>query len=202
MHLALGFRIERRGRLVEQQNWRILQHGARDGEALALAARELHAKLADRRLIALGQIDDEVVGGGGLSGGLDLGVGGARPPVGDIGAHRVVEQGDLLADQRDLAVQGGERQIANIEAVDRHPAAGRIVEAQDQVEDSGFPRPRRSHQGNPLSGRDHQVDAAQGRRSLDIGKVQVFERNRAGRGRQIDGARFLDDLALDIEHRK
>ena len=64
LHLALGFGVERRGRLVEQQDRRVLQHGAGDGEPLALAARELDAVLADHGVVALGQRADEIVGGG------------------------------------------------------------------------------------------------------------------------------------------
>ena len=52
LHVALGFGIERRGRLVEQDDRRILDQRARDGDALALAAGELQAVLADRRVVA------------------------------------------------------------------------------------------------------------------------------------------------------
>src|SRR5438105_9282799 len=38
LHLALGFRVERRGGLVEDEHRRVLEQRARDGEALALAA--------------------------------------------------------------------------------------------------------------------------------------------------------------------
>ena len=49
---GLDFGIERRGRLVEHQDRRVLQDHARDGDALALAAGELHAALADLRVVA------------------------------------------------------------------------------------------------------------------------------------------------------
>ena len=51
--LVLG--IDGRQRLVEHQDRRVAQQRAGDGDALALAARELDALLADRRLIALRQ---------------------------------------------------------------------------------------------------------------------------------------------------
>ena len=51
----LGFAVERRGRLVEQQDRRILQEGARDGDALPLAAGQLDAAVADDRVEALRQ---------------------------------------------------------------------------------------------------------------------------------------------------
>ena len=52
LHVALGFRIERGGRFVEQDDRRVLDQRARDGDALALAAGQLHAVLADRRVVA------------------------------------------------------------------------------------------------------------------------------------------------------
>ena len=48
--LALG--VERRGRLVEEQDRRVAQDGAGDREALALAAGELARRRRNRRVVA------------------------------------------------------------------------------------------------------------------------------------------------------
>ena len=53
LHARLGLVVERRGRLVEQQDRRVAHDGAGDREALALAAGQGHAVLADRRVVAL-----------------------------------------------------------------------------------------------------------------------------------------------------
>ena len=55
LDVALGETVERRRRFVEHQNRRRLEHRARDGDPLLLAARELESPLADRRVIALRQ---------------------------------------------------------------------------------------------------------------------------------------------------
>ena len=47
--------------LVEQQDARLAEDGARDGYALPLAAGQAHALLADRRVVALREARDEVV---------------------------------------------------------------------------------------------------------------------------------------------
>ncbi len=47
LHQRLVPRVERRGRLVEQQDRRVGENSAGDGEALALAARKRDAALAD-----------------------------------------------------------------------------------------------------------------------------------------------------------
>ena len=57
----LGRGVERGGRLVEDQDRRILQQRARDRDALLLAAGELEPALADLGLVAVGQRHDEVV---------------------------------------------------------------------------------------------------------------------------------------------
>src|SRR6266700_2861882 len=57
----LGFRVERRGRLVEDEDARIFQDGAGDRDALFLAAGELQAPLAYARFVLLGKALDEFV---------------------------------------------------------------------------------------------------------------------------------------------
>ena len=52
---GLRLAVETRGRLIEDQDRRIGQEGARDRDPLALAAGELHAALADQRGVALRQ---------------------------------------------------------------------------------------------------------------------------------------------------
>jgi len=56
----LGFAVESGGRLVEQQDRRVLQEGARDRDALPLAARQLDAAVADHGRKTFGQRFHEV----------------------------------------------------------------------------------------------------------------------------------------------
>ena len=51
---GLGLHVERAGRLVEDQDRRVLEDGAGDGDALALAARQRGAALADDEGVAAG----------------------------------------------------------------------------------------------------------------------------------------------------
>ena len=59
LHRALALGVEGGGGLVEEQDRRVLQDGAGDGDALALAAGERHAALADHGGVALRQGADE-----------------------------------------------------------------------------------------------------------------------------------------------
>ena len=61
---ALALVVERAGRLVEDQDARIGDQRAGNGDALALAARKRRAALADDGVVAFGQFEDEVVRAG------------------------------------------------------------------------------------------------------------------------------------------
>src|SRR4051812_32544740 len=97
-----GFGIQRRGRLVEDQDRRVLDQGAGDGDALALAYRKKPSPLAYNRVISLWETADEVVSVGRPGGRLDLGVGCSRPAIGDVGPDRIVEQKGVLQHDADL----------------------------------------------------------------------------------------------------
>ena len=66
---ALGLGVERGGGLVEDEDGRVLEDGAGDADALALAAGELDAPVADIGVVALFLLEDEVVGAGDARGG-------------------------------------------------------------------------------------------------------------------------------------
>ena len=68
LDLLLGFGIHRAGRLIEDQDLRVVQDGAGDADALAFAAGEALPALADDRVVAIGEADDEVMGVGRLGG--------------------------------------------------------------------------------------------------------------------------------------
>ena len=65
LHGAFAFGVQRRRRLVEHDDGRVFEQGARDADALALAARQAPARFADARVPALRQAFDEVQALGG-----------------------------------------------------------------------------------------------------------------------------------------
>ena len=65
---ALGVDVDVRGRLVEDQDPRVGDQRAGERDELALAGRELHAALADRRVVAVLEARDELVGADGVGG--------------------------------------------------------------------------------------------------------------------------------------
>ena len=117
LNQQLGLGVDGRGRLVEDQNGCILQHGPRDGESLPLAAGELHAPLADQRVISLGKLLDELLGVGDPRrlDHLAIGRSGAAEP--DILADGAVEQEDILKNDADLSAEALQREVAQVDAV-------------------------------------------------------------------------------------
>ena len=61
LHQRLGLGVERAGRLVEDEHGRVEQQRSGDGDALPLPRREQGSALADLRLVALGQLRDELM---------------------------------------------------------------------------------------------------------------------------------------------
>ena len=104
LDLALGLGVDRAGRLVEDQDARIVQQGARDGDPLALAARQRVAALADHGVVAVRQPADEVVGvGRARRRRPPAPMRGVRQAVADVVGDGAVEQVRVLQHHPDLA---------------------------------------------------------------------------------------------------
>ena len=148
-----AFRIERAGRLIEQQDRRIAQNGAGDGDALALAAGQGDAALAHFGVIALGKFLGELIDAGGAG----CGHGGFARCIGlaeaDVVEHRAGENHRVLRHDGDALAHLLRIGRLDIDAIDLRcvPAAGSI-EALDQGEDRGLAGSRGPDDGDGLAG--------------------------------------------------
>ncbi len=61
LHQRLRFRIERRGRFIEDEDGRVLQQRARDRKPLPFSSGEAEAPLADHRVVTLGHALNELM---------------------------------------------------------------------------------------------------------------------------------------------
>ncbi len=136
--LALG--VERGGRLVEQKERRVAQDRARNGDALALAARQRDAALAELRLESVRQPADEFGGMSKLRGALDLGVVGVGPAEADVFARGRGEHHGVLRHQRDAGAQSLRIGRFDRYAVERDRTFGGVVEPQQQVKQRALAR--------------------------------------------------------------
>ena len=118
----LGRRVDRRGRVVEDQDARVDGERAGDRDPLPLPARERDAALADHRVVALRQALDELVRLRGARGALDLLVRQRRRRPKAMFSRTVAENRNGSCEiDADLAPQRGERHVADVDAVDRRP---------------------------------------------------------------------------------
>src|SRR3954452_22785466 len=168
-------RVERRGRLVQHQDGRVLEDDAGDGDPLLLAARELQAALAHDRLVAFGHAGDEVVDLRHAGGGLDLGLAGSGPAVGDVGRHGVVEQYRVLRDDADDEAETVLGDGAHVLAVHLHRTPVHLVEAEQQAHERRLAGARGADDGELAPGRDREADPLQDRPALVVGEPPVLQ---------------------------
>src|SRR5665647_2492126 len=108
LNLAFRFAVQCGGGFVEDEDGRVLENGACNCDALALASGKFYAALADQRVKSLRHFAYEYHRMGGLCGVNDFCLRHlAHLTVGDIGGNRVIEQYHFLTDQRDVGAQTG-----------------------------------------------------------------------------------------------
>ena len=135
-HDLLGDRVERRGRLVEDQDRRVLEDGARDAEPLALAARQAAAGFGDLGVVAIRQARDELVRVRALAAPADFLVGRVEPAVAEVVGDRAARTApDPAARSRCARAATASVVLADVDAVDQHAARRRVVEARNQADE-------------------------------------------------------------------
>src|SRR6185295_15431466 len=206
-----GFRglVERRRRLIEQQQRGIADDRARDRDALALPARQRVAALTDRRVVFLRQAHDVAVNLGLARRCLDLLVAGAFLAEPDVLPDRHVEQHVLLEHDRHATTQRLAGHAADIDAVDRHPPLVRRVKAQDQVEQRALARAAGTDDRDTLADAELEAEIVEHRRlAAFVGEGDAVEGDvvgdarQIGRARAIGAARRLIQQFLDMPYRR
>src|SRR5215472_2013580 len=166
LHDLAGLRVERRERLVHEENIRIDRKRAREVDALAHAAGEL------ARMVALEAFEpdqlqqfERAAAGRRIGAACDL-----RPD------HRVVEHGaprqQVVGLEYEAAVTARPRHRL---AVDQDPPRRRRLEAGDDAQKSGLAAAARPDDRNELAGRDRQLDRAQ-----RLERIEPFGEGRDG----------------------
>jgi hypothetical protein len=159
----LAFRIERAGRLVEQQDRGAPHQGAGDGQALLLPAREVDATLFQEGVVALRQPLDELLGSG-LAGGPDhLVEGGAGFSGRHIVADRPAKQKAVLQHDAHMAAQVHLVQFPDLVVVDADQAALGGIEALHQPHQRALARAAATHDPDDLPDVDREADPVERR---------------------------------------
>ena len=135
---GFGFGVERAGGFVEDEDARLGQQGAGDGQPLALAAGELDAALADDGVVGFGEALGELVDAGGAAGKEKLLLGGVGAREHDVLADGAVEEKRLLKHDAELRAVGVQVDMRKVDIIHQNAAPGRRVEGADQADDGGF----------------------------------------------------------------
>ena len=134
VQVSVGFRVEPGGRLVEDDDRRILEQCARNRELLLFAAGEARAVAADLRVFPLGHAADIARNAADAHRVLHALASGAAGQV-DVVGDAAEKQVRLLADDREQPAVSLQRKRAHVLPVGQHRAGLRLVKAQEQVQD-------------------------------------------------------------------
>ncbi len=202
-------RVERRGRLVEDQDVGIAHVGAGDGDLLPLAAGELDAGLeapSDELVVARRQALDHLVGEAAprrFADALAI-VAGLDPADGDVLAGGQVVAHEVLEDDADVAAQRGEVVIAQVAAVEQDPALVRVVEPRQELDQRRLAGAVLADQRQHLAGPQLEGEVAH-RPALGprVAEADVFE-DEALADRLREGQRIgrRGDLRREVEERE
>ncbi len=162
LDLPLGADVDRARRLVEDQDARVGEQRARERDELALAEREPRAALAELRVVAVLEPRDELVRADGARPRRrsPRGVASGRPKAmfsRTVPAKRKPSCGTMPSWRRSDACVD----VAQVDAVDRDPALGRVVEAREQLRDRRLAGARVADERDGRPGGHVEVDPVQ-----------------------------------------
>jgi hypothetical protein len=187
-----AFRVEHRRGLVENQDRRVANEGARQGESLALATRQLYPLVADGGAVTFGKGFDEVSRAGQFGRVADLGVTGIHQPVYDIFAYRAVKQQHLLGHEADLATQAFPRVSLYRLAIDQDLTAVGFEEPQQQLNQRALARAVAARDCDALAGTDLEVKIPEQLATPRVTETDAVEYDSAaGDGQRMPRPGFL-----------
>ena len=146
LHHGLVLHIQACRRLVQQHDGRVLKQRTSDGDALALAAGELGAVLADHGVVALRHTTHELIAVGGMCGSQDFLIGGVTTPEADVSHHCVVKEQYVLEHNGVVAQEYLGIDARNIHATHGNLARGGIPKACGQAAHRRLTGTRRTDQ--------------------------------------------------------
>ena len=119
--------------------------------------------------------------------------------------HRVVEEDGLLRHLRHLPPQRGQRQIAQIVAVDQNAARSHVEEARNQIHQRRFSCPAGPNDGKHLAGIHLKIDVVKNLVLALFGRVReshILKSDRLAEARERDGARPLFHVVFGVKKRE
>ena len=202
--LLLGVRVHGGRGLIQDQDLRIAQDDAGDGQQLALPLADVLRVVGQARVIAVGQRAHEVVDVCHLGGLDDLLAGGVRPAVRDVFGDGAVEQPGVLQHHAEVAAQVHAVHIMRVHAVEADMAAVDLVESHEQVDQRGLAGAGRADDGGAVARLGRERDVLHQRTIRIVSELHMLEVDAAadwlGHPLRLGGIGFDLVLVQDVEH--
>lgn len=125
---CVTLRVDRGGRLVEDDHLRVDEQDARDRDPLTFATRELLAFVPNECFVAAGEGHDPLVDVRELRRSHDLCHGRVRFPVRDVHGDRSIEDLDVLENTSDQAPKRLEGHVPDVDSIDEELSSVEIDE--------------------------------------------------------------------------
>src|SRR2546423_3932396 len=199
LDLPLGADVDGRGRLVQDQNSRVGEERASEGDQLALAERESAPAFLHLRLVAVLEAKDELVRADSLGRADDLLCRRVRPPERDVLGDRAREEEPLLRHDSELAAERRLRDVAEVDAVERDPSAPRVVEAGQQFRDRRLAGARVADERNRCPRGDVEIEIEQDVRPVAVPELNVLEADVPGDLGQLAGVVVVHHLRFLVQ---
>lgn len=189
--LRLG--VEGGGSLVQEQDARVGDNGAGDGNTLLLTTRQKETALADHGVVGFGELRNEAVRIRLDTGLLDerelllpalVLVDGTNETVRDVALDGGSEERRLLTDETNLRTKPLDIQLLEINTVETDNAGERVVEALDERDAGRLAGARCTNKGARLAGRE--------------GQAEVLHDGHIGPGGVVEVDALERDLAYDL----
>ena len=198
----LRLRVDVCGCLVEDQDARIAEDRASEGHELTLSDREILGAFRQRRVIALRETLDPLIGADHFGRGDRLLTGRLKIAVEDVVEHRAREQERILQDNADALHQRRPRHFAYVVPIDPHGALGHFIVAGDQRGDRGLAGASLADQCDRFAGLDFEIKVEQDPDAIDVLQRDIVEMHVTGNVRQVLRVGGVLDLGLGVEHFK
>ena len=158
MYIALGFHVHRRGGVVEYEHRRTDGKGPGQRDPLFLPAGQADAPFPHDGVVAFRHPADEIVRIGHPGERARLLLGQAQIAENDVAFHRVGKKENVLGSGADIPAKLLEFPHPYVAAVHQDLAGVHVIKAGEQMNQRGFPRTRRPHNGEALPGFHSKAD--------------------------------------------
>lgn len=165
--------IEISGRLVGEEDGRVVDEGAGDADALLLASTELAGEVAGT--VGEAYVLERGAGLGGVGGGVEV----LREHYVFYGGE-IGDEVELLKDEADLvgakAVEVAGAHGGDVDTVDPEFTGGGAIEAAEEVDEGAFTGAGGAGDGDPLAGYDGEAGAIEGAHGAGVTGVLPGDR--------------------------